>query len=213
MSVFLNHAFALKLFIFKTLLIRTIISKNCSYTAGSEVQMGYSFEFDPAIVENFYIADDEDYVFALEYTDLNDQENFYTKINSTLNKIDVVNKTISGVKIQSDKFIRYLQLQVFDPLLNITTWLPSDDTNNRSDIVYLSAVSLNSSYFKITSLNQSIEDDLKYFGNPFLRKLIIFYESETCMKNFIYLLFIYSLFWSSMRNNCNFLSHFIWSLK
>jgi hypothetical protein len=167
------------LFIVTLMFIKKSVSINCSFTFGSSTSNGYSFESgNLRDLDCLFLSYDQNYVYAVQFNYTNGNPNQYT--NSTITDIiKIKNKIITGVKIQSDRFINTLQLEIFDPSSNQSSWT-SIMGSNRSDLVYLSAESLNSSYFNIQVLNQSVQMDLKIFSFVFLRKLIIFYESENC---------------------------------
>ena len=169
------------IFIVTSLFIKNIISTNCSITFGSSITYGYSIISIFTDIDYLLFSYDQNYIYGVEFNYTYGDPNQYTNF-TIVYKTEIKNEIISGIKIQSDRFINTLQFEIFDPFSNKTSWTPimgsSVGINNS---VYLSAASLNSSYFNIQFLNQSIQTDYKIFGFPFLRQLEVFYESENCM--------------------------------
>ena len=98
------------IFIVTSLFIKNIISTNCSITFGSSITYGYSIISIFTDIDYLLFSYDQNYIYGVEFNYTYGDPNQYTNF-TIVYKTEIKNEIISGIKIQSDRFINTLQFE------------------------------------------------------------------------------------------------------
>ena len=169
----------------------------CSNSFGTLGTSYFWFNVTLTDLKSLFVYFDQNHIYAIEFDYIQSGNRFnygnYDSIpNINVLNIEIANKTINGIKIESGILINGLQFEVHDLLTNTTEWTPlmGAYTGNLS-------LTVNSTDFQIINFTQyidlngytsihSIPKNATY--SPFLRRLDFnYYNTSTCYQSEIIL--------------------------